>query len=181
MDSEAETQWYVLRDLTRANAKLPAYKKLSQLGFRVFTPMRTRVTERLGRRIREQIPFIHDLLFVQAAKDDLDKVILRTDTLQYRYMRGHAYRTPMTVPAAQMEHFINATGTETAQQYFTPDELTPQMYGARIRIIGQGVLNGIEGRLLKIKGSGKKRLLVELPGILAAAIQIDTADYIEIL
>lgn len=181
MESEAKTQWYVLRDLTRPNAKQPAYKKLSQLGFRVFTPMKTQVTERFGRRIREQVPFIHDLLFVHAAKDLLDQVINRTDTIQYRYLRGHAYCTPMTVPATEMEQFIKATDTDKTQQYFTADELTPRMYGAKIRIIGQGVLNGIEGRLLKIKGSGKKRLLIELPGLLAAAIEINTADYIEIL
>ena len=44
-----------------------------------------------------------------------------------------------------------------------------------------GALDGIEGLLLKIRGSGKKRLLVELPGILAAAVEIRNADYIQLL
>lgn len=178
---ETEPRWYVLRDLKRPNAKTPAYKALPLLGFDVFTPMTTQITQLNGRRIRRQVPFIHDLLFVNATKDALDSVILRTDTLQYRYLKGHAYCTPMTVPATDMQRFITAVSSVKTPRYYSLDEISPAMYGAHIRMIGPGALNGIEGRLLKMRGSAKKRLLIELPGLLAAAVEISTADYIEIL
>lgn len=55
------------------------------------------------------------------------------------------------------------------------------MYGAKIRMVCEGPINGFEGTLLKIKGSGKKRLLVKLTGVLAAAVEIGNADYIELV
>ena len=57
-------RWYVMRDLKRANAKLPAYKLLGNLNMEVFTPMRWRLIVRQGKHIREEVPFMQDLLFV---------------------------------------------------------------------------------------------------------------------
>lgn len=74
-----------MRDLKRPNAKLRAYQQLSDAGFTVFTPMVTRVSERNGKRIRETVPFIFDLLFVYSTRSDLDPVVDHMDTLQYRY------------------------------------------------------------------------------------------------
>ena len=39
-EGEKQTCWYVMRDLKRANAKLPAYKQLLNEHFEVFTPMK---------------------------------------------------------------------------------------------------------------------------------------------
>ena len=181
MDTETEPAWYVLRDLTRPNALQPAYKRLPALGFTVFTPTRPQIIQRQGRPVREQVPFIHDLLFVHAVKDRLDPVIRRTDTLQYRYLRGAPYRTPMTVADADRRRFITAVTSTDAPRYYTPGEITPAMYGAPVRIIAPGPLNGIQGLLLKTRGTRKRHLLIELPGLLAASIEIHTADYIQLL
>ena len=54
------------------------------------------------------------------------------------------------------------------------------MLGAEIRVICDGPLNGFQGRLLKIKGSRKKRLLIELPGLLVAAVEVEP-DFIQLL
>ena len=178
---ESECKWFVLRDLKRANAKEPAYLKLSQLGFDVFTPLTTNVTETAGRRVRREVPVIQDLLFVRTDRETLDPVIARTDTLQYRYLKGQTYGTPMTVPAWDMDRFIAAVSHLKAPRYYRPEEITPAMCGARIRMVCQGTLDGMEGRLLRIKGSGEKRLLVELPGLLAASVEITSADYIELI
>ena len=57
-------QWFVMRDLKRRNAKLPAYKLLEGLGIKVFTPMVWKLVVRHGKRCREEVPFMQDLLFV---------------------------------------------------------------------------------------------------------------------
>ena len=53
------------------------------------------------------------------------------------------------------------------------------MYGRMIRIEG-GPLDGYEGRLLSIRGSRVKRLIVEIPGLLVAAVEGDP-EYIRLL
>ncbi len=45
------------------------------------------------------------------------------------------------------------------------------MYGRTVRIIG-GPLNGFEGRLLSIKGMRKRRLIVEIPSFITAAVEV---------
>ena len=39
LKNEQQMHWYVMRDLKRPNAKLPAYKQLSDEHIEVFTPM----------------------------------------------------------------------------------------------------------------------------------------------
>ena len=36
-------QWFVMRDLKRNNAKLPAYKMLSEMKIEIFTPMKWKI------------------------------------------------------------------------------------------------------------------------------------------
>lgn len=52
MEYPLTDDWFVLRDLTRPNAKRPAYRLLEEKGIEIFTPMRWRLVERKGKRIR---------------------------------------------------------------------------------------------------------------------------------
>lgn len=177
----AESLWFVLRDLTRPNALRPAYRLLSEYGIKVFTPMTTRIVERSGRRIAVQVPFIHDLLFAYTTREILDPIVRRTPTLQYRFVKGLPFGTPLTVPTPDMQRFIAAISAVTTPRYLRLEEVTPSHLGARVRIVSEGPLNGFEGRLLRVRGSGKKRLVIELPGILAAAVEVADTDYIQLL
>jgi len=46
--TERRVQWFVMRDLKRPNAKLPAYRLLRELNFEVFVPMKVLVTNKNG-------------------------------------------------------------------------------------------------------------------------------------
>ena len=177
-DSDAE--WFAMRDLKRPNALRRAYTDLADLGFEVFTPLHTVVAERGGRRVREQRPVINDLLFVHSTRAKLDPVVQSTDTLQYRFVKGAPAGTAQTVRADEMNRFIAAVQSTTNPRYYAPDEITTAMIGKTIKMICPGLLNGQTGTLLKIKGSNKKRLLVQLPGILSAAIEIAATDFVEV-
>ena len=159
-----------MRDLKRANAKRPAYKELMEMAVEVFTPMAWRLAERRGRRMREEAPFIHGLLFVHEARERLDPIVEGMQTLQYRWMR-HTYRKPMTVKEEDMERFIHAVNTSETTRYYLPEEITPEMRGRKVRIIG-GAMDGYEGRLLKARGSKFRELLVEIPNCLTAAVRV---------
>ena len=171
-------QWFVMRDLTRPNAKQPAYKLLDGLNIRTFTPMVWKLMLNHGKRERRQLPFIHDLLFVYASRAELDSVVETTPMLQYRYLRG-GYKVPMTVRAADMQRFMHAVRFSSSPQYYRPDEVTPSMRNRRIRIIG-GNLDGYEGSLITTRGSKVKRLLVEIPMLLAATVEVET-EFIQLL
>ncbi|MBD5321749.1 MAG: UpxY family transcription antiterminator [Bacteroides sp.] len=179
-DTSENNHWYVMRDLKRANALTPAYKQLAEAGFEVFTPMVTRVINSFGRRKKLSVPFMSDLLFVCSTRDKLDPLVRKIPTLQYRYVKG-AVSQPMEVSVQEMDRFRGAVETASNPMFLSMDEIAPEMYGANIRIISDGILNNYEGRLLKIKGSGKKRIMVCLKeSNLVAAIEITASDYVEV-
>lgn len=111
MEHPLTDNWFVLRDLTRPNAKRPAYRLLEEKGIEIFTPMRWRLVERKGKRIREEVPLLHDLLFAHTTRTCMDSIVEEISTLQYRYLRG-GYRKPMTVGHAEMNRFIRAVHSE---------------------------------------------------------------------
>ena len=53
------------------------------------------------------------------------------------------------------------------------------MVGKYVRIVG-GLLNGYKGRLMKLQGSRVKRLFVELPNLLTAAVEVQP-EFIQII
>lgn len=167
-----------MRDLKRSNAKMPAYKQLEGQQVVVFTPMKWRVPVKGGKRIREKVPVIQDLLFVYGARDVVDSLVARIPTLQYRYIRG-AYCEPMVVHREEMNRFIRVVQSTDTPCFFRPEELTEGMRGRMIRIVG-GPLDGYEGRLLVIRGSRVKRVLVELPSLLSVAVEVNP-EYIQLL
>ncbi len=176
-DSEVTNSpsWFALRDFTRPNAKLPAYKLLAQNGLEVFTPMKEQLRVHAGKRTRDNVPILHDLLFVHGVREDLDPIISKTETLQYRYRKGFQ-RTPIIIDEAEMQRFIVAVQNSDQVKYFLPGELTPDMCGRQVRIEG-GPLDQYSGKLLKLRGSRKKYLVVELSGLLYAGVRV-SPEYI---
>lgn len=168
-----------MRDLKRSNALLPAYKQLSQVGMEVFTPMVSRVFSRNGKRIRKEVPFMQDLLFVNDVRQNLDLIVAKTPTLQYRFKKGGKYCEPIVIPQDAMARFIGATQTSANPKYYAIDEISDLMCGRNIRIIG-GVLDGYEGKLQTIRGSKTKHLIIILPSLLAVSVEIND-EYIELL
>ena len=85
----------------------------------------------------------------------------------------------MTVREADMERFMYAVNQADTPRYYAPDELTPAMYGRKVRIVG-GALDNYEGHLLAVRGGRTKHLLVELPGFLTVSVEI-SPEYIQLL
>lgn len=140
--------------------------------------MVSKIVVRNGKREREYVPFMHDLIFVYDTRETLDPIVARIPTFQYRYLR-RTNRVPMTVRKDDMDRFINAVESVESAHYYGLDEVTPAMHKRRIRIIG-GRLDGYEGYLLTMRGSKVKRLLIELPTFLAASVEVEP-EYIQLL
>lgn len=178
-----DAQWYVLRDLSRPNTKRPAYRLLlnmPELKPFVFVPLKQHIFYQYGRRVVRSIPFMTDLIFVHKSREELDPVVNQIELLQYRYVRGGKQYEPMTVSPEAMRTFIKAVLRCDNPEYFSLKEVSPRLYGKRIRIIG-GRLDGLEGRLMSKRGSKTKRILVDLEECnLSAAIEVE-AEYIQLV
>ena len=176
LNMEEESQWYAMRFLYNDQPKIR--RRLDLAGIETYSPMRTVVEERNGRKIRRTEPIIFDLIFVHGTRSQIDPYVRSSPNFQYRYMRGGKYREPMIVPSDQMRVFMEAVRQTDHPIYFTPDEIDVSR-GTRIRIIG-GPLDGYEGIFMKVKGARSRRLVVELPDTIAVAVEI-MPDFIEVL
>lgn len=168
-----------MRDLKRRNSNTLAIHDLEKAGLEVFTPMTRMIMTIGGRRQSRAVPIIQDLLFVHDAKETIDPFVAMYRTLQYRYLLGKTKDEPMTVRDEEMSRFIFAVGNTETPMFYKPGELTDAMYGKKVRIIG-GMLDKYEGRLLSVKGMRKRRLIVELPGLITAAVEVEP-DFIQII
>lgn len=171
--------WYALRDLKRSNAIQPAFKLLTELGIEVFTPTQWRLVVRNGKKVRREVAVMHDLLFAYDTRQNLDPIIAKTETLQYRYKRGGKYCEPIIVPEDDMNRFINAVRTSESPKYHSAEEIDDLMCGKNIRIVG-GPMNGYEGKLQSVRGSKVKRLVLILQNLLAVSVKVEN-EYIQVV
>ena len=176
---DTEKHWFAMRDLKRANALLPAYKQLSEAGMEVFTPMATSISVKDGKRIRIEAPVTHDLLFVHESRANLNPIVAKTPTLQYRFKKGGKQGEPITIPNEEMTKFIAAVKATNNPKFYSADEISSVMCGHNIRMVG-GVLNGYEGKLQTVRGSKTKRLIITLSALMAVSVNIDN-EFIEVL
>ena len=177
-NNNPKPKWFVMRDLKRANAKLLAYQVFEERNIEVFTPKRWKLSIEKGKKVRKEVPYMTDLLFVHDLRENIDPIVDDFTTIQYRWLRGH-YQEPMTVSDTEMERFIRAVNASESPCYYLPEEITPEMLNRKIRIVG-GPLDGYEGTLQTVRGSKVKRLLVELPGLLSVAVEVEP-EYIQLV
>ena len=168
-----------MRDLSRRNSNRMAYQELRDVGLEVFTPLTEMILTIRGRKQRRQVPVIQDMLFVHATRENLDPYVAANPMLQYRFVRGQKANEPAVIREEEMSRFILAVSKSEHPRFFMPGELTRSMYGKKVRIIG-GVFDSFEGKLLSVKGMRQKRLIVEIPNHIAAAVEIHP-QYIQFL
>lgn len=169
-DNKKQPFWFVMRDLKRANTKQPAFRFFQERGMEVFTPTKWKLMVKGGKQVTKEVPCIPDLLFVHDTRENVDPIVEDIATIQYRWVRNK-YREPMVVADAEMERFIHAVSVSPSPRYYLPEEITPAMVNRRIRIVG-GPMDGYEGTLVTVRGSRVKRLLVEIPNVLAVAVEV---------
>ena len=173
---EERPAWYVMRFIY--NCRTDTRERLGRADIETFIPMREDIQYRGGKKIRTRVPVIRNMLFVRSTEKILAPFLASDRYFQYQYRRGGRQAEPLVVPDNQMERFIATVKASEKPIYFTPQELNIRK-GTRIRIHG-GPFDGIEGVFMKIKGARAKRLVVELPGTLAVAVEVNP-DLIEIL
>lgn len=130
-----------------------------------FLPMKHRIVIRGERRIKELVPAIHNLIFINICKAEL-KEYKSTTTLPIRYIMNRETHEPIVIPDAQMRNFITVAGNYDEQVIYLEPNISNFKKGDRVRITG-GVFDGAEGYFMRIKGD--RRVVVCINGIAAVA------------
>lgn len=171
-----ENQWFAMRATYRRGMQIKSL--LDSKGIRNFIPMRYELQEMNGRKRRELVPVIRDLIFVYAAQSELQQVKYKIPYLQY--MIDIRKGQKIIVPDEQMRQFIAVAGTYNEHLiFFSPDEVNLRK-GTRVRIIG-GDFEGYEGVFIKVKGARDRRVVISLQGIIAMAMATISPDLIEVI
>lgn len=177
---EAETahaktlQWYAMRATYRRENE--AVRLLEGEGMQCFIPRQYRFRVIHGRKVRELVPVVHNLLFVHACSDELQRV--KSQALYLQYITDSRSHAKIIVPEDQMRRFIAVAGTYSDQLlYFAPGELNLKK-GVKVRVTG-GEFEGQEGVFLKVKGARDRRVVISIQGVIAVAMVTIHPDLIE--
>lgn len=168
----AASSWYVAR--TRHGAEIGVRNRLSALGVENFVPTRRRKASR-GRTAEE--PLLTCLVFLKATRSQaLD--LIHFQGVKADYMFDCATHRMMVVPDKQMEDFIQVCSASNEEVLYLSDPSVKLRNGAKVRVIN-GPFMGVEGTVVRIKKS--RRIMVEIPGIIAAASAYVPMDDLEII
>ena len=178
MVEDNEIRWYAIGCTSKAK-ELKVRDDIRKFGLEAFVPLRYQIKTIKHQKQRALVPAIPGLMFAKGTKDEL-KDYIQNHANFVVYMRKSTFSNKedyLTVPTKDMENFIAATEDHEAHiTYFRPEEINLQA-GDRIRVQG-GIYEGKEGVIMRIKGKRNKQLVVQIPGMLVAAIEM-TPELVE--
>ena len=178
MVEDNEIRWYAIGCTSKAK-ELKVRDDIRKFGLEAFVPLRYQIKTIKHQKQRALVPAIPGLMFAKGTKDEL-KDYIQNHANFVVYMRKSTFSNKedyLTVPTKDMENFIAATEDHEAHiTYFRPEEINLQA-GDRIRVKG-GIYDGKEGIVMRIKGKRNKQLVVQIPGMLVAAIEM-TPELVE--
>jgi ribosomal protein L24 len=142
-------------------------------GLEAFVPLKYQIKTIKHQKHRALVPAIPGLMFAKGTLDSLKDYIQNHSHFAV-YLRKSTFsdkKDYLTVRTKDMEEFIAVTEDHEAHiTYFRPEEINLQA-GDRIRVKG-GLYDGKEGIVMRIKGKRNKHLVVQIPGMLVAAVEL---------
>ena len=169
--------WYALRATYSRELKVQAH--LNTLGVRTFVPMMWKRVEKDGREVKKLVPAVSNLCFVYWTKPDIDEYIRGFGgNSPVNYYWDRTAGCPLTVPEKAMEDFIKVASTMDEDIIYLT-QITSKLREGQTVMVKDGPFKGIEGKIVRIRKS--RRIVVELPGMLALATTYVAAGDLEIL
>ena len=164
-------EWFALGCLS-PRQEIKIRDEARNAGFDAFVPLSYEVKTIRGQKQRKLIPALSGLLFVkgelEALKDYTRESAYPVFIRKSTFSNHEEY---LKIPTKAMEDFIAVTQhREEHVSYFRPEEISLQE-GDHIRIKG-GLYDGREGIIMRIKGKRNRHLVVQIPGFLAAAVEL---------
>jgi transcription antitermination factor NusG len=162
--------WYVLFASNGKAAKISDYLKTANVEY--FFPLcykerRIKDSERTKRTLQ---PLLGNLVFAKSSKEYLDthlqEIKLGLGITSDLYYRDLGSKKIIVVAEREMQNFIAVACCTKCQITYLSNEELNLAEGRKIRIIG-GVLAGVEGIFMKIKGNSQ--VVVSLPNLFSVA------------
>ena len=171
-NAQSETkQWYVLRVSYGRSEK--ANELLKAKGIETHLPLHTTYKEVNGKRIKQRLPLLPNILFAKTTLSVLEQFLKSSPDLNFiTFYYDHFNKKPdgknppLVVPKESMDNFIKLTSIDDEHILLIDKVNGTYKQGDYVRII-DGPFKGIEGRVTKI--TGQKRVIVELPGLCSVA------------
>ena len=167
----SEQIWFVL-GCTSPRHELKVRDDVRRYGLRSFVPLKYDVKKVKGHDQRILVPALTKYIYVKGTLEEVQDYISNAHCPVFIHrstFTGH--KEFLTVPTQAMENFIAVTeNNEKNVTYFNPSEIRLNV-GDQIRIKG-GIYDGREGVIMRIKGKRNRHLVVQIPGILIAAIEM---------
>lgn len=170
-------QWFVLRVTYSRELKIKDI--LDKRGVSTFVPMMWKKVEKEGNTRKMLVPAVNNLCFVFWTKADIDAFISEFgDKSPVHYYWDRTSFRPMTVPSKAMDDFVKvASSLDEDLVYMT--EISDKLREGQTVKVRSGAFAGVEGKIVRIRKS--RRLMVELPGMLAVASTYINPYDVEIL
>lgn len=172
--------WYVIGSLNRQN-ELKIRDVFRQDGKECFVPLRYELVKVKGKKERQMVPAIPGMVFIKEF-DTLEKMkeyfLHRKERVFLKKSTFSNREDYLTVSDHDMENFMAIT--EKAGEritYYEPGEIQLRP-GDRIRVNG-GLYDGREGVIMRVKGKRRKQLVVSIPGVLIASVEMEP-DLVEL-
>lgn len=170
-------EWYVLRVSYSRELKIKA--QLDKRGIKAFVPMMWRKNVKAGKTEKKLVPAVGNLCFVRWTRPEIDDFIRSYgENSPVHYYWDRTASRPMTVPDKAMEDFITVASTMDEDLVYLTEISDKLREGQKVRV-KSGSFAGITGKIIRIRKS--RRIMVELPGMLAVASTYVRPENIEIL
>ncbi len=170
-ENHEERIWFSV-GCTSPQKELKVRDDVRRYGLQAFVPLTYVVKSHRGQKLRALVPAISQLLFVKGTLEEVKDYIQNAHYVVFIRKSTFSNKEEyLTVPTRAMEDFIAVTENhEEHVTYFRPEEISLQE-GDKIRVKG-GIYDGREGIIMRIKGKRNRHLVVQIPGVLIAAIEL---------
>ena len=176
------SSWYALR--VSYSRELKVQKALDALGVKTFVPMmwkrcpvkpgmtkpgmtKPATTTSAVNSDRKLVPAVGNLCFAYSTKTALEDFIRGYgEASPVHFYWDRTANRPLTVPDKAMNDFITV-GSTLDEDIVYVTEISAKLREGQTVMVKEGPFKGVEGKVVRIRKS--RRVLVELPGMLAVA------------
>lgn len=173
--SEQQLYWFAAR--TRDKQELVIRNSLeklrSDINIEYYLPTQFVIRQLKYRRKRVEVPFIRNLIFVRATKQDACDLSNKYG-IQLYYIKDFVTRAMLIVPDKQMEDFKQILDLNPDNISFANEVLT---VGSKVRVM-KGDLCGIEGELAF--EANKTYVVIRIEGVLTASVKV-AKSYLKVI
>lgn len=166
--------WYALRVSYSRELKIQA--QLQAAGVRTFVPM---IWRRGQDKVKKLVPAVTNLCFVHWTQADIESYIRGFgDSSPVHFYWDRTSSSRLVVPDKAMEDFIKVSSSMDEDLIYITEITEKLREGQTVRVVA-GPFKGVEGKVVRIRKS--RRVLVELPGMLAVATTFVNPSSLEII